>query len=77
MEGKLTIAEVLQVCFNMLGEISIPEKYWEQIAKPIGMVKHNIASCLNAISEQEAQAEPEIIIEEDEEEPEPDAPEEE
>jgi len=57
MEDKLTVDQVLQICINMLGEISIPQKLWEQIGKPIEMVKHNIEQCQDVLRRTVQQAE--------------------
>ena len=47
-QGTMTLVDVLKICVDMLGEISIPAKYAMQIAKPISNVIGNLNLCIEA-----------------------------
>ena len=54
--GIMTVEDVLRISNNILGEISIPAKYAEQIAKPISQVMSNLKLCIEAEEKQRAEA---------------------
>ena len=70
-QAVMTVEDVLKICVDILGEISIPAKYAVQIAKPISGVIDNLKLCIeaeqNRVAEQ-AKAEAEKAKEEAEKE---------
>lgn len=54
---NLTVEQLLVITKeNVLGEISVPMKYDEQIRKPIGEAMHNLQLCVDAIRQAAKQA---------------------